>query len=133
MSTFFRRLVISCQMLASVSLAAQPAASPGPSPAPQKVADGVIFQFSGIYLKLEVWGDNVIRVVSAKKPAFFNRSTPATEVRQREKASWTFATQNNVATLSTKVLQARVSLATGAVSFLTPKASRFSPRRAAAG
>jgi alpha-D-xyloside xylohydrolase len=83
----------------------------------EKVADGVIVPFDGTCLKLEVWADNVIRVTSAGDRKVFARSTPATQVRRKQKASWKLATQGNEATLSTDKLQARVNLASGAVSF----------------
>ena len=83
MSPLFGHFIFAGLIVATVSSSAQPVGRPDPSPKPEKVADGVIFQFDGTYLKLEVWADNVVRVVSAKDPAFFAHSSPATEVRQR--------------------------------------------------
>jgi alpha-D-xyloside xylohydrolase len=84
---------------------------------PEKVADGVIFPLGNTFLKLEVWGDNIIRVTAANDQAHFTNSTPATLVRQKVKSKWKFAVANNVATLTTAKVQARVDLTTGAVSF----------------
>ena len=117
MSTFFRHLIITGQLFAGISMSAQPAADSNSLPTPQKVGDGVIFPFDRSYLKLEVWGDNIIRVVSAKNPAFFAHNTPATEVRHQIKTNWKLTTDKTTTTLSTGQLQARVDLATGAVSF----------------
>jgi alpha-D-xyloside xylohydrolase len=117
MKPLFKYFILAGLIVATVSLPAQPAGQPNPSPKPEKVADGVIFQFDGTYLKLEVWADNIIRVVSAKDRAFFAHSSPATEVRQKVKTGWKLATDKTTATLSTAKLQARVNLATGAVSF----------------
>jgi alpha-D-xyloside xylohydrolase len=83
----------------------------------EKTSDGVIVPFDGSYLKLEVWADNVIRVTGARDRAVFERSTPATQVRCKQETSWKLAARGQEATLSTAKLQARVNLATGAVSF----------------
>ena len=117
MKPFIKHFILAGLIVANVSLSAQPVSRPNPLPKPEKVADGVIFQFDGTYLKLEVWADNVVRVVSAKDPAFFAHSSPATEVRQKVKTSWKLATDKTMATLSTASLQVRVDLSTGAVSF----------------
>jgi alpha-D-xyloside xylohydrolase len=112
--------LIPCALLAGLLMAgtqsfAQPTAPPAKL---EQVSDGIIVTLGDTHLKLEVWADNVIRVVSANDPAFFTHSSPATEVRKKEPTSWKLATQDNVATLSTASLQARVDLTTGAVSFL---------------
>lgn len=88
---------------------------------PEKVADGVIFDIGDTFLKLEVWGDNIIRVAAANDPGFFNHSTPATMVRQKIKTKWKFTVANNVATLRTAKVQARVDLTSGQVSFFDAK------------
>ncbi len=90
---------------------------PARSPKPEQVADGMIVPLGDTFLKVEVWADNVIRVACAKDRNFFVRSTPATEVRRKERASLKFATQGATATLSTIKLQVQVNLVTGAVSF----------------
>jgi alpha-D-xyloside xylohydrolase len=84
---------------------------------PEKVTDGVIFPIGDTFLKLEVWGDDIIRVAAANDRAFFNHSTPATMVRQKAKTKWKFAMANKVATITTAKVQARVDLASGNVSF----------------
>jgi alpha-D-xyloside xylohydrolase len=104
-------------LLTAVNLSAQ---TSGPAK-PEKVADGMIVPIGGNFLKIEVWGENVLRVAAAKDRAFFAHSTPATQVRQREKTTWKMETRGNVATVSTPTLQARVDLTTGAVSFFDAK------------
>ncbi len=118
MKPSIKYLILSGFIIAICSSVAQPDGSTNPLPRPEKVADGVVFQFDDTYLKLEVWADNVIRVVSAKDPAFFAHSSPATEVRQKVKTSWKLATDKTAATLSTAKLRVRVNLTTGAISFL---------------
>ena len=83
---------------------------------PEKVADGVVIPVGDAFLKLEIWGDNIVRVVTAKDRVFFAHSTPATMVRQKAKAKWKFTVADNVGTLTTAKLQAHVDLTTGAVS-----------------
>jgi len=117
MKPFKTLFILASLIVTFVSLSAQPVAQPAPFVKPEKVADGVVFQIDGNYLKLEVWADNIIRVVSAKDRAFFAHSSPATAVRKKTKASWKLATDKTTATLSTAKLQARINLATGAVSF----------------
>jgi len=92
MTPSFKHFILAGLILANVSLLAQPATIPDPPPQLEKVADGVIFPFSGAYLKLEVWADNVIRVVSAKDRAFIAHRSPATEVRQKVKTNWKLST-----------------------------------------
>ena len=87
----------------------------------EKVADGIIVPVGDHFLKVEFWSDTIVRVVSGKDRAFFAHSTPATQVRQKEKASWKLVTENNMATLTTAKLQVRVDLTTGAVSFFDAK------------
>ena len=117
MIRFLKSSILAFLIAAGISSSAQPAV-----PAkPQKIADGAVFQFGDTYLKLQVWGDNIIRVVSAKDQAFFTNDTPATEVRRKVKTSWKLATDKTTATLSTDKLQARVNLASGAVSFFDAK------------
>ena len=101
--------------LAGARLSAQPAGGPIKL---EKVSDGMIVPIGDKFLKVQVWGENLVRIVCAKNPAFFTNSTPATQVRQREKTSWKLTESGNTATLATPVLQVRVDLATGAVSFL---------------
>ncbi len=84
---------------------------------PEKVADGVIVPVGDTFLKAEVWGDNIIRIVCAKDRAFFSRSTPATQVRQKQNANWELATSGDETVLKTSDLAVHINLATGAVSF----------------
>jgi alpha-D-xyloside xylohydrolase len=112
MKTFLK-----CFILAALFLANSPLPAPAANQSPEKLSDGIIVPLNGSFLKLEVFADNVIRVASAKDRAFFARSTPATEVRRKEKTRWKLDTRDGVATLSTAKLQVRVDLATGAASF----------------
>ena len=88
---------------------------------PVKVADGAVFQFGGNFLKVEVWGDDVIRIACATNQSFFARSTPATEVRVKKKASFKLSAQGHIETLTTAKLKVQVDLLSGAVSFLDAK------------
>ena len=117
MKPFIKSFVLAGFISAHCSLFAQPLSGSNPATQPEKVADGVIFRFGDTTLKLEVWGDNVVRIVSARDRSFFAHSSPATEVRQKLKAGWKLATDKTMATLSTSNLRVRVDCATGAVSF----------------
>jgi alpha-D-xyloside xylohydrolase len=114
MNKLLPQILLAGLLLAAVQAFAQSAAPPAK---PEKVSDGIIVPLGDTYLKLEVWGDNIVRVVAAKDRTFFSHSTPATQVRKKEKTSWKLATENNVAILSTASLQVRVDLVTGTVSF----------------
>ncbi len=117
MKLLLKHIILAGLIVANGSLSAQPA-SQAPSPARlEKTADGIVIPWDDTYLKVEVWADNVVRVVTAKDRAGFAHSSPATAVRQKEKTDWKLATENNVATLTTAKLQVRVNLVTGAVSF----------------
>src|ERR1039458_9706789 len=65
--------------------------------APEKISDGIIVPLNGSFLKVEVFADNVIRIAVAKDRKFFARSTPATEVRRKEKTRWKLDTRDGVA------------------------------------
>jgi alpha-D-xyloside xylohydrolase len=84
---------------------------------PEKVSDGVILPVGDTFLKAEVWGDNIIRIVCSKDRAFSNHVTPATQVRQKENARWDLATTGDEAVLKTAGLAVHIKLTTGAVSF----------------
>ena len=100
MKTFLK-----CFILAALMVANSPLPAPAANRSPEKLSDGIIVPLNGSFLKLEVFADNVIRVASAKDRAFFARSTPATEVRRKEKTRWKLDTRDGVATLSTAKLQ----------------------------
>ncbi len=119
MKSFIKCVVLAVALVAAGSRLAQAADQSNPAPAakPEMAADGVIFTVGDTYLKLEVWADNVVRVVCAKERAFFAHSTPATEVRVGAARHWKFATKNGEGILSTARLQVHVDLATGAVSY----------------
>ena len=99
------------------ALSAENIAATGPVTASETVPDGVIFRVGDTYLKLEVWSDNIVRVISATNRSFFSHSTPATEVRVREQTRWKVSTGKTGAVLSTARLRVHVDSATGAVSF----------------
>jgi alpha-D-xyloside xylohydrolase len=111
------------QFLAPITLIALIFAA-GPLPAQttppaqvEKVADGIIVPIGGNVLKLEVWSDSLIRVVSGKDRSYFRHLTSATMVRHQKTDPWQVTTTNNIATLTTARLQVRLDLTTGAVSF----------------
>jgi alpha-D-xyloside xylohydrolase len=111
------KVLFKCLALTALFLANSPLPAPAANRSPEKLADGIIVPLNGSFLKIEVFADNVVRVASAKDRAFFARSTPATEVRRKEKTRWKLDTRDGVAMLSTAKLQVRVDLASGAVSF----------------
>ena len=110
MKLSFKHVLLAGFLFAGINSFAQPAK-------PEKVADGVIVRVGDTFLKAEVWGDNIIRIVCAKDRAFFSRSTPATQVRQKEKSKWDLATSGDETVLRTPDLAVHINLTTGAVSF----------------
>lgn len=117
--------IIQCAVLASLvcvgsawpARASDTSAASAAVTAPETVPDGVIFRDGDAFLKLEVWSDNIVRVVCAKDRAFFNHSTPATEVRVREKTRWKLSPTKTGYVLSTARLRVHVDSTSGAVSF----------------
>jgi alpha-D-xyloside xylohydrolase len=86
--------------------------------APEKLADGFVVAQGDGWLKLTVCADDIIRVAYARDRAFFNRSSLVIERRSVAPATWSLESAGNIATLHTARLQARVDLASGAVTFL---------------
>ncbi len=125
MKSFVLRFIFTAILVTATGLEAQPE----PPAKPEKVADGIIVPVGGNFLKVEVWGPNVIRVVTAKHPIFFTNSTPATEVRQRVKTNWKLETRGHVAMVSTPALQVHLDLWTRAVSFFDSKGEKILSER----
>ena len=88
---------------------------------PKKLADGILVPLKDTFLKVEVFGDNVVRIACAKDRAFFARKSVMTEPKRAVKTDWSLKTENDEAILSTAKLQVHVNLATGAVSFFDAK------------
>ncbi|MGA2583533.1 MAG: TIM-barrel domain-containing protein [Tepidisphaeraceae bacterium] len=83
----------------------------------QRVSDGIIIPVGDEWVKLQACGENVIRVACAKSPGFFDH--PSLMVLPNHAAvNWTATNDTQSATLKTDRVQARIDLATGAVTFL---------------
>jgi alpha-D-xyloside xylohydrolase len=89
--------------------------------APEKLADGIVVPLKDTFLKVQVYGDNIVRIACAKDRAFFTRQSVITEPKRAVKTGWSFKTENGEAILSTAKLQVHVNLATSAVSFFDAK------------
>ena len=89
--------------------------------APEKLADGIVVPLKDTFLKVQVYGDNVVRIACAKDRAFFARQSVITEPKRAAKTGWSLKTENGEAILSTAKLQVHVNLATSAVSFFDAK------------
>ena len=85
---------------------------------PEKLADGIVVAQGGGWLKLTVCSDDIIRVAYARDRAFFDRTSLMVERRSVAPATWSLASDPLTATVRTPRVQARVDLATGAVTFL---------------
>ncbi len=118
MKSSFKHVLLAGLLFAGINSFAQPAK-------PEKVADGVIVPVGDTFLKAEVWGDNIIRIVCAKDRAFFSRSTPATQVRQKQESKWDLATSGDETVLQTSDLAVHINLTTGAVSFFDAAGRRI--------
>jgi len=57
-------------------------ASPNP---PEKLAVGIVVPVKDTFLKVEVYGDNVVRIACAKDRAFFARKSVMTEPKRAAK------------------------------------------------
>ena len=60
-------------------------ASPNP---PEKLVDGVVVPIKDTFLKVEVYGDNIVRIACAKDGAFFARKSVVTEPKRAVKTDW---------------------------------------------
>ncbi len=96
-------------------------AIPAEPTASEKLADGIIVPLKDTFLKVEIYGDNVVRIACAKDRAFFARQSVMTEPKRSVKTDWSLKTENGESVLSTAKLQVHVNLATGAVSFFDTK------------
>jgi alpha-D-xyloside xylohydrolase len=92
------------------------------TPTIETAADGIVIDWGGNYLKLQVRAENIIRVAYAKDRAFFDRASIDVLPAAGAIPKWTLATPRDAGahavTVSTARLSARVDLATGAVTFL---------------
>jgi len=84
---------------------------------PEKLSDGVLFQFGDSTLNVEVCTDSVIRVAFRKDRTFFARKTLTAAPKQCEATQWTFTSGPREAVLTTAKLKVKVDLATGALGF----------------
>ena len=103
-------------LFAAIAVAGSLPAQASPNP-PEKLADGIVVPVKDTFLKVEVYGDNVVRIACAKDRAFFARKSVMTEPKRAAKAGWSVKSENGETILSTTKLQVHVNLATGAVSF----------------
>ena len=111
-------IAANCPVIAqTVGGSSQGQAAPGQSAKLEKLADGIVVPLKDTFLKVEVYGDNVVRIACAKDRAFFARKSAITEPKRAVKTDWSLKTGNGEAILSTASLQVHVNLATGAVSF----------------
>jgi alpha-D-xyloside xylohydrolase len=115
--SFYRKFLF---LSVTIAVAAQLSAQTSPNP-PEKLADGIVVPLKDTFLKVEVYGDNIVRIACAKDRAFFARQSVMTEPKQAVKTDWSLKTENGQAILSTAKLQVHVNLATGAVLFFDAK------------
>jgi alpha-D-xyloside xylohydrolase len=125
MKTFLKQSILIALVVANGQIFAQTVNESSQNPAglsrsvaPEKLADGIVVPLKDTFLKVEVYGDNVVRIACAKDRAFFARKSLAAEPKRAAKTSWTLTTTPADATLATAKLKVRVALATGAVTFL---------------
>lgn len=114
-----RLLVVAGTMMTLPLLAAKIVKDNGPavSTTIEKSGDGVTIPLKDGFLRIEVCADNVMRVAFAKECPFFVRKSLMAEPRPVTTIAWKLIHDQGTATVSTAKLQARVDLATGAVSF----------------
>ena len=90
----------------------------------EKHPDGILFKFvkkintdPGI-MKIQVCGDNIIRVISAPIDTFTNRPSLMTNGATWEPVSWSVKEENEFVYISTSELIVRVHIKTGEVAFM---------------
>ena len=124
MKTFLKHSILIALIVANGRIFAQTVNESSQNPAglnrpaaPEKLADGIVVPLKDAFLKVEVYGDNIVRIACAKDREFFARKSVMTEPKRAAKTAWSLKTENGEAILSTAKLQVQVNLATGAVSF----------------
>jgi alpha-D-xyloside xylohydrolase len=128
MNTFLKHSILIALVVAHGQIFAQTTNESPQNPAglnqaaaPEKLADGIVVPLKDTFLKVQVYGDNVVRIACAKDRAFFARQSVITEPKRAVKTDWSLKTENGEAILSTARLQVHVNLATSAVSFFDAK------------
>jgi alpha-D-xyloside xylohydrolase len=128
MNTFLKHSILIALVVANGQIFAQTAnespqnsAGLNQAAAPEKLADGIVVPLKDTFLKVQVYGDNVVRIACAKDRAFFARQSVMTEPKRAVKTDWSLKNENGEAILSTAKLQVHVNLATSAVSFFDAK------------
>ncbi len=88
------------------------------APAPEKLPDGLLLPCDGGFLKIEVRAEDIMRVAYAKDRAFFARGSLAVLPPSDAQPAWTLTNGEGTATIRTEKMQARIDLASAAVTFL---------------
>ena len=107
---------ITAALLAVLATALSPALLQAAQP--ERLADGLVVAQGDGWLKLTVCADDIIRVAYARDREFFDRPSLIVEHRAVAPAAWSLDGGPGTATLRTQKIQARVDLASGAVTFL---------------
>lgn len=107
--------------LALLALVLLSPAAPAAEPVPEKLPDGIIIAHQGTLVRIQVCGDDIVRVAAAGDRAFFEHPSLMRVAQAGPAAAWDLATGAGYATLRTRRLQVRVNLSTAEVSFLDTK------------
>ncbi len=110
-----RRILFAALMTIGLTLTSTPTGAADV----QERSDGIAIPIGEGLLLLEPCAENIIRVAYAKNGSFFSHQSFAVLPFKSLKPSWKNDNPNQV-TLSTSLLQARVDLTNGAVTFLDP-------------
>jgi alpha-D-xyloside xylohydrolase len=84
----------------------------------ERQSDGIILPQKDGDLKIQVLGDNLIRVAFAKDRAFFDRPSLVVLLDKPAAVQWNVDSTGDAVTLSTAKLKVQINRETGAVSFL---------------
>lgn len=106
------KLLLSSLVCASVMQAA------GAGSGITKEKNGIVVPVNDAFLKVEFVTPAIARVSYAREQSFFARRSPITQVKSCGDVDWTLQSEPGVARLTSKELQVRVELGSGAVSFL---------------
>lgn len=84
----------------------------------EKQSDGVIVAVNDAFLKISLYGDDIVRVAYAKDRAFFARNSLVVIAQPTPPDNWQLRSNSAQATITLAKLKIRMDLKSGAVSFM---------------
>ena len=113
-----KRLLVLVCLIVSLLISTERPAVAGPRADLQRVGDGIVIAVGDAFLKVEILGNNIARIVYSKDRSFLERKSFVTEPMQRQAVGFRVSESSGEATLSTDKMKVRVDTRTGRVAFL---------------